>query len=671
MPPKYQTARQQRVLQESDSGEADDGAAATCCQECTIETPVSERPELIRIATWAGAAPALQAYLDTYQQEAVIVDSSPSTLPDDESSGNTKDPATSILPRQLIRITVLPSLQELNEEIRHDLRTSSKLYDGFVVIPPMMGDLLQFNGLKTLNFQEATDSMVLAKYFQDLLPYYRNQVATLEGRILGLPLGSSGESGGGNQLLLLYRKDYLASQPDLPLPTTWGEYIRIAEALHEQPIGTPTGNVPIYGSCLGRSSEAMCREKTDRDGGSCESLSLAYLGMTLAPMTQLSGPEDGWLFDSNVTMGMRPLLSQSLERSLVFFENQLNYGAPDELTSDASMNLDLFRQGRCAMTITADHPNDVLQDERVGFLPVPGSHSVLDRSTNTMTDCTTELCPHGIPVEDWGIVNQAPYGVDNLMVGVISTVASDDHTTAIMDFFSFIADKELTAPGGQPMTYSGLQNSTIDGYEDLIRELAASNNAATPLRVPTSFRLLSEVDNHVYKYLAEGSFSDSSRQSVRESIEASMDRIIVAHDEVSFSLPTTTLYQKSLGTFTPEYRSDIYIGDIWRYIGWSFGGVSCLCSIFFALWAWRYQHEPVVLATQTIFLYMICGGTFLMAGTIFTFGIEDDIADPRNVERSCMASMWLYALGYSLIFSAHFSKIWRINRVGTNVRVRG
>lgn len=607
-------------------------------KECP--TSFSGRPEIVRIAISAAMAPPIQAYLVAYNE----------MLQQENKISN-------------IELSVLPSLRDLRQDIRYDVKTRSGFYAGFIIPPLLMGDLLEQEGLATIppSTDDETGGDSILGLWNDLLPYYRTQIASLDGKVRGVPLLA------GNQALLLYRKDYLDSL-NLPTPVTWGEYIRVAAALHNEELG-PDGSA-IYGSCLGRLTEEICRRQMDQQqNGTCTSLSMTYIGMTLAQMTQVDGSSTGWMFglDDTSQIGMKPLVNPSLENVLVFMEQQLKFGAPDELQLDSSMNLELFREGKCAMTISVDHPVDLLSMSTVGFAPIPGSHNYLVRegAGNTMIDCTPELCPYSETSELWGTVNRVPFGATDMMVGTMSTLASTAAASAIRDFYSFIIDQDLdhVREREQPLTYSSLKGSRIDGYEEVMLNLTESRNLAATFRVPESFFVWSEIDNQVYDYLVGGEFSPDNRQKVREKVEASWERLIYQHDVRPGSIPISMFYEMSLDVHQPATSPDLYIGKTSRIIGWSLGGLSCFFSLYFASWVWRYQNTKVVRASQSTFLYMICFGTLMMAGCIFLFGVEDDMASISACNRSCMASMWLYSIGYVIIFTPLSAKVWLINRV--------
>lgn len=625
-----------RDLQPSDQG---DDVDASCCSsgEC-LAASYSSRPEIVRVAISAAAALPIQAYLTAY--EAALA----------------KKNLTSN-----IQLNVLPSLQELQKGIRHDLSTGRGLYASYIVPPLMLGDLLELRGLATISLNEEKGD-IIKNVLQDLLPYYRTIISTFGGAIRGIPLLA------GNQPLLVYRRDYLEAM-NMSVPSTWGDYVRVASVLHDQPLAT--NGTGIYGSCMGRINEAHCRKKMDQEEGvTCDSMSMSYIGMTIAPMTQRSGSSTGWLFDDDTEGGMQSLLKPTLETALAFMEQQLKFGAPNELEADSSLNLDLFRQGQCGMTITIDHPVDLLMEPNVGFAPVPGSYSFLDRSSNTMVDCSPTTCPFGVQNEAGRTVNRVSYGAMDLLIGAISTYASDAATAAIKDFFSFIVDQDLSLASlrQQPLTYSSLNASTIDGYKDVMLNLTESKNMAIPLRIPDAFSMYSVLDNHVYDYLATGNYSQVGRQMVRERVEASLQRLILQNDARRPSFPIAKFYESSLDRYVPTSLPDLYIAKASRITGWSLACLSCCCSLFFAWWVWKNNHHPVIRASQTSFLNMICFGTFLMAGSIFLFGVEDNIASMEAASRSCMGSMWLYSMGFVFTEVALSTKVWLINRVFRKAR---
>jgi ABC-type glycerol-3-phosphate transport system substrate-binding protein len=606
--------QQQEQRQQTSRRSLTEANETSCCDTCTnIQT--------IRIATWSTIAPTLQAYVDAYNAK--------------QKYNNAE-----------IRLAVLPTVKDLAAEAIFDLQAvDTALYDGFVVPPFVMGSMFEKQGLVNLN-----DNVQGNNAHDDILPYYKDHVGMYDGNVRMVPLFA------GSQLVLFYRKDWLEEEGFVP-PRTWTEYIRVAAALHNKPIGP--NNETAVGSCLGRISEKACRQRIDQSGEACQSLSMSYLGVMLASINQVDGSETGWwLENSNNTPNgngtLSSLLEPSLDMVMLLMENLMKYGHEDELTRDSSLNIESFQSGKCALTISANHPKRLLESEKqVGYGRVPGSANILNRENRTLEQCTIENCPHGLDDEDWGRINYTPFGgVTDAFMAAISDLASQENKDVVRDFFSFAwqtkLDEAFPVAREQPLTGVDLEalRGDFPAYVQLIKNLTKSENAAIPFRIPQSFDMFTEMDNRVYQYLVDGNFSAEGRASVRKSVERKWDFIIETHDDAFGAIKLQTFHEKSLGTFTPEPANDLYIGTASRAVGWTLCGISMFTSLAMAAWVWYYRTDRVVRASQPIFLWMLCLGTLIMATSIFPFGVEDDIASYRGVDISCMASLWLYSLGY-------------------------
>jgi 7 transmembrane sweet-taste receptor of 3 GCPR len=104
-----------------------------------------------------------------------------------------------------------------------------------------------------------------------------------------------------------------------------------------------------------------------------------------------------------------------------------------------------------------------------------------------------------------------------------------------------------------------------------------------------------------------------------------------------------------------------------------------LMSIVSCFWTYWYQHKPIVKASQPVFLYLISFGCFILASSIIPTmmqgeyryvqdrmnGVLTDIPNPniRQLDAACMAFPWLAGLGFSIVFSALFAKIWRVKKL--------
>jgi len=109
--------------------------------------------------------------------------------------------------------------------------------------------------------------------------------------------------------------------------------------------------------------------------------------------------------------------------------------------------------------------------------------------------------------------------------------------------------------------------------------------------------------------------------------------------------------------------------------------LSCLFSVGLSIWTFIMRKKsPIVRASQPEFLQLICLGTLMIALSILPMMVqgeyryeqdpltkqlfEDEPNDAMgSVDNACMAFWWLFGLGFILVYSALFAKIWRTKLV--------
>lgn len=126
-----------------------------------------------------------------------------------------------------------------------------------------------------------------------------------------------------------------------------------------------------------------------------------------------------------------------------------------------------------------------------------------------------------------------------------------------------------------------------------------------------------------------------------------------------------------------------YIPNSLLIMGYLFFGISALTSIFFFCWTTHFRGSSIIKKSQPIFLHLVNLGCLVIALAIIPSGIQggyDTILDPvfgtstevsanlHNVDAACMATPWLFGVGFSLTFSALFAKVWRIRKIFVNAR---
>lgn len=128
---------------------------------------------------------------------------------------------------------------------------------------------------------------------------------------------------------------------------------------------------------------------------------------------------------------------------------------------------------------------------------------------------------------------------------------------------------------------------------------------------------------------------------------------IVAYNLIPIELPLLDVDQNLLGNL--------------KYVGFTFFAVVALSAMACGAWAFLHRTTLVVRAAQPFFLIMVAGGVLLMSSSLVPLSY-DDMGDPdsMSITRSvgvCMSIPWLAFIGFTVTFSALFSKTWRVNRI--------
>jgi len=92
--------------------------------------------------------------------------------------------------------------------------------------------------------------------------------------------------------------------------------------------------------------------------------------------------------------------------------------------------------------------------------------------------------------------------------------------------------------------------------------------------------------------------------------------------------------------------------------------LSIAVAVVCAVWTFQHKDTRIVRASQAFFLYLICIGTMIFATTMIPL-IVDSSTKFKNDEMSasCNSGFWLFFTGFSIISSALYSKLRRINKI--------
>jgi len=472
-----------------------------------------------------------------------------------------------------ITVVGLPSLAELEREVKFDVLNGASQFDGYIITPLWIGELA--TGLfETSTFMKdyaATDPT----YWTDILLFYREVISSYDNKLYLFPFD-------GDVISLFYRRDLL-EQYGKDVPKTWDEYNELAAFFHgktdtirDPDTGDFVRNVTLSGSCIGRTP--ACGNP--------------YWAQTvLASMTQVNGAQEGSMLDSR---DLSPLLGPAMEETLRLQGEQTRYGVPEEFDGCVGVHVDAMNQGSCVLTYNwgnsfSDHiRNGTTVKGKLGVAPTPGSHVVLNRETGELEECiSTEMCPHAILDERTGrLINQAPYGAYGGFSGAVSASVSRENQIAAAEFFAFATsakkaikyvipdannpDANPVPTGMDPYTKSmldvnewtsrGFDEKSAQEYKYAIESQLGSSNVVIDLRIPAASDFMAALDDVTTKYCNDtkfGKLDDRGNSAlVRAEISAKLAErwrgIVTDFDRAKESDGALLeLYQRDRGVYVP------------------------------------------------------------------------------------------------------------------------
>lgn len=119
----------------------------------------------------------------------------------------------------------------------------------------------------------------------------------------------------------------------------------------------------------------------------------------------------------------------------------------------------------------------------------------------------------------------------------------------------------------------------------------------------------------------------------------------------------------------PPPEEDLnYVDPGIRAFAYSLCAISILLALGFAAWTYRNRKVRVVRASQPFFLYLVCFGVILVATSTITLSYDTQVASSDACSNACNASLWLFFSGIALVFSALYTKTYRINLIMQNAQ---
>ena len=341
----------------------------------------------------------------------------------------------------------------------------------------------------------------------------------------------------------------------------------------------------------------------------------------------------------------------------------------------------------------------VIGPGQLGVYPTPGSTRVLDRGTMKLVPCTKELCKHGKYYEDLGWVNHAPYLANGGWSGAVSANADAEKQLLMIEFLLFACAKQQAQKGVIPKASTpwerlnsqdpfrksqlevgawvdqGYDSLSARNYQETVLEGALSDNLAVDMRTPMATEIMGVLDKIVHAHLIEvrdrGAERHESLQmqeqriKVMNSLNARWLDLIQTYDaRGDTDISILEIYQRLRGVYVAKV--DLNQLTAIRPLGWTMLGVVYASLIACGVWVYVSLDSSIVKAAQPFFLYLILGGLFVMSSSIIPMAIDDAIASTEGCTMACNAVPWLFFTGFTLTFSALFSKVWRLNCVWRN-----
>jgi hypothetical protein len=336
-----------------------------------------------------------------------------------------------------------------------------------------------------------------------------------------------------------------------------------------------------------------------------------------------------------------------------------------------------------------------LQGGKFGVAPTPGSSKVLDRDTMELVDCDEDRCKYGDYYDDIGWVNRAPYLAWGGYACSVNNYTSPVQKRLAIEFCAFAASKkeslyrvipkatvlEEIANGQDPFRRShladvklferqGYETETSTKYIETILAGLDSDNAVIDNRFPTAQDIDTVLRQEIPKYLNATRFGEiplgsdptAFRKSTIASIERQWSEVMADYESQGTSrVSILESYQRLRGVYVPKVNYN-HLGRIRAY-GYTLVTVALGASLLSIVWVVRNRKTRIVYASQPIFLVLISVGAAVLSLSILPMGIDDEDSNVVTCDMACMSIPWFLVLGWTVVFSALFSKLRRINLV--------
>ena len=233
-----------------------------------------------------------------------------------------------------------------------------------------------------------------------------------------------------------------------------------------------------------------------------------------------------------------------------------------------------------------------------------------------------------------------------------------------------------------------LEGTNFSSYIELLDEVASLNPTAivlmyqTPMRHPNYTDFVERNRWRNITIIGTQGSDDQLELMARRNVDGLTGQItfdmgrlsvetlykIATNKEVPPVLFTKLANYNLVPEALPEATVDQSLLGSYRVAGFVCFGIVTVSAIFAICWTIYNRKGIVIQASQPFFLIMTAIGVLIMASAIIPMSFDDAgvVIDETYAVAICMTVPWLAFVGFSVIFSALFSKTWRINRIFHN-----
>ena len=144
------------------------------------------------------------------------------------------------------------------------------------------------------------------------------------------------------------------------------------------------------------------------------------------------------------------------------------------------------------------------------------------------------------------------------------------------------------------------------------------------------------------------------------------DNVNVSSATTIMSINTDLVAYSIIPHALPDNEVDNNLIGPLKYIGYVCFGIITVLSLACLGWIIWNRKGFAVKASQPLFLIMTVAGVFIMACTLIPISFDDNGKPlemyPSYAQCICMPVPWLFFTGFTVTFSALFSKTWRVNK---------